>query len=92
MNPVNPNESELIRTYNPNQTAFFGIIRIDLDRPDSFELIGLAGFIRVDSDWPDLFGLKVGINSDYFGLTGFNRVDSDYKFGLILNEPRTDSD
>ena len=45
MNPVNPNETE-----------FFGIIRIDSVWPDSY------GLILINSDWPDSFGLQVRID------------------------------
>ena len=56
MNPVNSNQSELIRYYNPNesgQSEFFGIIPIDRIYSDwKFGLIlinyDLAGFNRID--------------------------------------------
>ena len=55
MNPVNP--------------KFFGIIRIDADRPDSF---GFTGFIRINSD----------ISNSMFGLKRIDRIHSDWKFEL----------
>ena len=47
---------------NPNATGFFGIIRIDSDRPDS---LGLKFRIDlIDPFWRDSVGLKVRIDSD----------------------------
>ena len=75
----NPNQSEdhsksiRMNPVTPTETKFFGIIRIDSDRPDSF---GLK--VRIDSDLPDSFGLKVRIDSDLpesFGLKV--RINSD---------------
>ena len=70
---------------NPNETEFFGIIRIDSDRTDSFRLkaqINSDSFglqIRIDFEWAtDWFGLKTN-----FGLDR-DEADSDRSDSFVL--------
>ena len=47
MNPVNSNQAD-----QSNETKFFGTIRIDSDRPDSFRLkVRINQIDRIYSDW-----------------------------------------
>ena len=72
MNSVNPNYSELIRTYNPHESSQSALFRIRII-PNFSESFGFNGFIRIQSsiwaDWADSFGLF---------LNG-PRIDSDWR-------------
>ena len=81
MNPVNP--------INPMETEFFGISRIDSDRPDSFRLKvqidridrihsdSKFGLILINSNWTDSFGFILVASSDWFWMSlGLIRIEN----------------
>ena len=75
----NPKESgqSLNQSIKPNETEFFGIIRIDSDRTVAFGLKVRIDLIHFDRK---------------FGLIRIDRIQSDWKFGLILiNSDSSDS-